>query len=164
MRPNYFCQYLQRRLKFSFALISHLTEALGYSLGERPRGPQATVWMSPKSEWIKYPVCFQLAFSFLPHAIAFRGPQNPWRVLVGTGSTKFKHLRSDGSKGPSRVGQRRQEVGAWKGTDRRVQRSWRKWRRKERTQWEGRGLRGSSLGGIVSFSRKYHTEVPHYPQ
>ena len=27
---------------------------------------------------------------------------------MGTGSTKFKHLRSDGSKGPSRVGQRRQ--------------------------------------------------------
>lgn len=40
-------------------------EALNYYiLGKRPRVPQTTVWISPKSEQRKYPICFQLPFLF----------------------------------------------------------------------------------------------------
>lgn len=79
-----FHQYLQRRfLRFSFALIYSLMEAVDQNLGKGLRRHQVVIWVSPNSsKWIKYPVCFQLApfFPFSASDSCFWGSLSPLSV------------------------------------------------------------------------------------
>lgn len=84
-------------------------EALNYVLGKRLRAPQATVWISPKSEQRKYPICFQLPFLFnliqlllgVPESLESPNRDREHKVQVPEELSKKR-------KGPSRAGQRMQ--------------------------------------------------------